>query len=67
MDRGVTEAFFFLALLDGRTNALLSSTPFNRAPSDRQRHRVRRLNIKLIYMSILNKEVLISLSTVLQV
>lgn len=29
VDTGFTESFFFFALLDGRTNALLSSTPFN--------------------------------------
>lgn len=28
-NRGFTKSFFFFALLDGRTNALLSSTPFN--------------------------------------
>lgn len=34
VDTGVTQAFFFFALLAGRTKALLSSTPFSLSTSD---------------------------------
>lgn len=37
VDTGVREAFFFLALLAGRTKALLSSTPFSLPPSEENR------------------------------